>query len=303
MSKLALLAVAALTGLTATACSLPPSQCGGTGTVTHRDLRYAQSPGVAARLQSLDLYLPVRKAGCGPAPLVVYVHGGSYVTGSKSNNVADKIRLFNDEGWAFASIEYRLVGDEGAGATNGVYPAQPQDIAAALGFLAGRAGTYALDRHRILLMGHSAGAFLVALVATDGSFAAGAGLPLSDLVCTAPLDTETFSVADQIAGGGNQEAIHRLVFGDDPAVWDRASPIENVEPGRGIGDFLLVTRGSSARLAGNQRFQFALEAAGSSAGLVRAAPLTHPEVNDAVGKPGDQIVTPPLMAFFRGCVV
>jgi arylformamidase len=302
MSRLAILvALAAVVGLVTPACTLPPSLCKGTGTVTHRDLRYAQSPGVAARLQSLDLYLPVRKAGCGPAPLVAYVHGGSFINGSKSNKVADKIKLFNAEGWAFTSIEYRLVGDSGAGPTKGVYPAQPQDIGSALGFLADHAAQYGLDPHRMMLLGHSAGAFLVALEATDGTFLEAAGLKLSDVVCTAPLDTETFSVADQIAGGGTQESVYRTVFGNDPAVWDRASPIENVAPGKGIGDFQLFTQGSAARLAGNRRFQTALQEAGSSAGVVRADPLTHPEVNEAVGKPGDQIVTPPLMAFFREC--
>ncbi|MEJ7585773.1 MAG: hypothetical protein WKF43_17200, partial [Acidimicrobiales bacterium] len=81
---------------------VPPPVCTGSGTVTHRDLRYAQSPGTAAGLQSLDLYLPVRPDACGPAPIVVYVHGGGFIRGDKANKITSKTNLFNREGWAFA---------------------------------------------------------------------------------------------------------------------------------------------------------------------------------------------------------
>ena len=295
----------ALVAVGAVACVPPPPpsvSCKGTGTVTHRDLRYAQSPGVTPALQSLDLYVPTRPASCGPAPLVAYVHGGGFRNGSKSNKVADKIKLFNDEGWAFTSIEYRLYGNPGSGPTNGAYPAQQEDLASALGYLQTHAAEYRLDPHRIMLTGHSAGAFLVALEATDLSFVQAAGLAPDDIICTAPLDTETFDVNAQIAGGGSQELVYRAVFGNDPAVWDQASPIKNVAPGKGIGSFLLFTQGGAIRLAGNLQFETALQQAGIAADVVQADPLDHLGVNDAVGKPGDTIVTPPLMSFFRQCV-
>ncbi len=296
--------IVALLAATVVACVPPPPpvSCKGTGTVTHRDLRYAQSPDVAPALQSLDLYVPTRPASCGPAPLVAYVHGGGFRIGDKSNNVADKIKLFNDEGWAFTSIEYRLYGNPGAGPTNGAYPAQQQDLASALGYVKTNAAQYRIDPHRMMLTGHSAGAFLVALESTDLSFVQAAGLASDDIICTAPLDTETFDVSAQIAGGGSQELVYRAVFGNDPAVWDQASPIKNVSPGKGIGSFLMFTQGSAIRLAGNLQFETALQQAGIAADVVRADPLDHAGVNDAVGKPGDTIVTPPLMDFFRRCV-
>ena len=58
------------------ACDPPPPDCRPTGVTTRRDVRYRTTPGVPARDQSLDLYLPVRASGCAPTPLVVYVHGG-----------------------------------------------------------------------------------------------------------------------------------------------------------------------------------------------------------------------------------
>jgi arylformamidase len=286
-------------GIIGVGCNPPPG-CAGTGTVTHLNLRYAQSPGAAANLQSLDLYLPVRPATCAPAPLVAYVHGGGFVTGDKRNRIADKVNLFNREGWGFASLNYRLVDDPGAGPTNGVYPAAEQDIGAAIAYLAGHAGQYGIDADRLMLLGHSAGAFLVALESTDGSFVEGAGLPLEHIVCTAPLDT-TYDIAAQIARGGAEEAMFRNAFGDDPAVWDRASPPHNVAPDKGIPSFHIVTRGAPARVAQSQSFGATLRDAGVAADVQVVVGLTHEEVNQAVGEPGDTVVTPPLMHFFRGC--
>ena len=278
----------------------PSPDCRGTGTVAHRGLRYAQSPGTAANMQSLDLYLPVRPAACGPAPIVAYVHGGGFVNGDKANRITNKMNLFNREGWGFASLNYRLVDDPGSGPTNGMYPAAEQDIGAAIAYLASHADQHDIDPDRLMLLGHSAGAFLVALESTDGAFVEGAGLRLDDIDCTAPLDT-TYDIAAQIARGGTEEAMFRNAFGDDPAVWDRASPPHNVAPGKGIPSFHIVTRGTAARVAQSQSFGATLRDAGIDATVQVASGLSHEAVNEAVGKPGDTVVTPPLMAFFRGC--
>jgi len=286
-------------GMVVVGCN-PPPDCKGTGTVSHLNLRYAHSPSTAANLQSLDLYLPVRPASCEPAPLVAYVHGGGFVNGDKRNRITNKVNLFNREGWAFASLNYRLVDNPGAGPTNGMYPAAEQDIGAALAFLAGHAGQYRIDAHRLMLLGHSAGAFLVALESTDGSFVEGAGLQLDDIVCAAPLDT-TYDIAAQIARGGSEEAMFRNAFGNDPAVWDRASPPHNVAPDKGIPSFHIVTRGAAPRVAQSQSFGATLRDAGVAADVQVATGLTHEQVNEAVGLPGDTVITPPLMHFFRSC--
>jgi len=286
-------------GMIGVGCS-PPPNCTGTGTVTHLNLRYAHSPGTAANMQSLDLYLPVRPASCAPAPLVAYVHGGGFVHGDKGNQITNKVNLFNREGWGFASLNYRLVDDPGSGPTNGMYPAAEQDIGAAIGYLAGHAAQYGIDPHRLMLLGHSAGAFLVALESTDGSFVEGAGLHLDDIVCAAPLDT-TYDIAAQIARGGTEEAMFRNAFGNDPAVWDRASPPHNVASGKGIPSFHIVTRGAAPRVAQSQSFGGTLRDAGVPADVQVVRGLSHGAVNDAVGKAGDTVVTPPLMRFFREC--
>jgi acetyl esterase/lipase len=178
--------------LAPTAATATVPRCAGTGAVAHRNLRYASASGVAPNLQSLDLYLPKRAPGCAPAPVVVWVHGGGFALGDKANRVADKVRLFTREGWAFASVNYRLAGDPRSGAGAGRYPAQQQDLAAALRYLRDHAREYRLRRDDTMLLGHSAGAFLVALEATDLSFVRDAGVPASSIRCTVPLVTEGY---------------------------------------------------------------------------------------------------------------
>ena len=294
----ALLALASVAGVLG-ACT--PPDCRGTGSTASRDLRYATTAGVAARFQSLDLYTPTRNDRCGPAPLVVWVHGGAFVIGDKANGMARKVSLFTREGWAVASLNYRLVGAPGAGPGEGRYPAAEQDVASAIAFLRRSAGRYDLDAGRVVLLGHSAGAFLVSLDSTDARFLRGAGLSLSDVDCTASLDT-TYDIPSQVAAGGDSEQMFRNAFGNDPAVWAAASPMRNVAAGKGIPDFLVVTRGLPARVAQSEEFASRLRAASVPARVVRAAGLTHEEVNSSVGAPGDTVVTPPLMSFFRGCI-
>ena len=153
-----------------------------------------------------------------------------------------------------------------------------------------------------MLLGHSSGAFTVALVATDASLLRTVDVPPASVRCTVPLDTDGFDIREQIAMGGFRERMFRRAFGDDPSTWDAASPIRLVAERAPAGDFLMVTRGRLGRAQGNVAFRDALRRAGVAADVVRAAPLTHRQVNEAVGRAGDTIVTPPLMAFLRNCV-
>ncbi|MBC8159588.1 MAG: alpha/beta hydrolase [Roseiflexaceae bacterium] len=279
------------------------ADCQGTGTTAHRDLAYTNIAGVDPNLLALDLYTPLRPANCAPAPIVVYVHGGGFRGGDKANQIADKIPLFNKEGWLFASVNYRLSPASPSTDPNRVmYPIHEQDVATALGWLHTNAAQYGGDPNRILLLGHSAGALLVAAVATDEGFVNAAGLDMAAIRCAAPLDTEGYDVAAVMTEDDQQAAIYRNAFGDDPAVWADASPINQIAPGKRIPDFLLVTRGQQSRIEITQRFASLLNAGGVPASVLLANPLSHEEVNAAVGKPGDTIVTPALMAFFRSCV-
>ena len=57
---------------------------------------------------ALDLYLPDGIQPSDRRPVIVYVHGGGWSIGDKSNNPLDKARLFTDAGYVYATVNYRL---------------------------------------------------------------------------------------------------------------------------------------------------------------------------------------------------
>jgi acetyl esterase/lipase len=132
---------------------------------TRTDLAYA--PG-SSRDGLFDLVLP---AGQGPHPAVVWVHGGGWHFGDKSD-VLPYLEHLASRGFAGVAVNYPL-------APGSRYPAAPRQVNAALRHLVEHAGEYDLDPSRIVLAGDSAGAQIAAEVGaliTNPSYAAKAGL-------------------------------------------------------------------------------------------------------------------------------
>jgi len=120
-----------------------------------RDLAYIPD---GHERQKLDLYLPGQNEGGGPLPLIVWVHGGAWLGGSKENAPSTR---FLKHGYAAASINYRL-------SRHAIFPAQIEDCKAAIRFLRANTGKYNIDPNRIGVWGSSAGGHLVALLGTAG---------------------------------------------------------------------------------------------------------------------------------------
>jgi len=178
-----------------------------------RTIPYGTDP-----LQNLDLTLP--NGVKGPVPLVLFVHGGAWTQGNKDNATGNwKAPHYTAQGYAFASISYRLVPavrveDEAA------------DVAAALARLIADADKLGIDRHRIVLMGHSAGAHLVALVGTDERYLQGSGLSFGDLAGVLPIDGAAYDVPAQMAAAGSyMQGRYKQAFGTDVARQRAVSPL------------------------------------------------------------------------------
>ena len=117
---------------------------------------------------SLDLRTP-EAAG---APLVVFLHGGGWLRGSRKVftpgiSDAQSFDRIVAAGFAVASCEYRLSGEAR-------FPAQLDDVDAALAWLRAHGAEYGVDASRIVLWGVSAGATLAALTAIRGADVRGA---------------------------------------------------------------------------------------------------------------------------------
>lgn len=125
------------------------------GVIAHRDIPYVSN---GHERQKLDLYVS-EKAGR-PQPLIIWIHGGGWASGSKEG--CPPLREgFIARGYAVASLNYRLSGDA-------VFPAQIEDCKAAIRWLRAHAKDYQLDSDHIGVWGSSAGGHLVALLGTSG---------------------------------------------------------------------------------------------------------------------------------------
>jgi acetyl esterase/lipase len=259
-----------------------------------RDVRYRKAKGADPKLVSVDVY-PVA-TGC-PAPVVVWVHGGGWRVGDKRFQMADKVAHWNGLGYTVVSVNYRLT--DPAAAEPVRYPTHNEDVATAVAWVHDNIADYGGDPDRIALLGHSAGAQIVASVATDPTYLDAHDLAPSDLRCVAPLDTEGFDVA-RTAGSGNP--IYVEAFGSEPATWTEASPLTHVRAGADIPPHLLVRRGTPGRQRIMQQYADALTAAGVPVTVIDGAGLTHNDVNRLIGAPGDTRMTPGVDAFLAKCL-
>lgn len=123
-------------------------------TLSHRGLIYAAVPGW--RPHRLDLHVPQHIPA--PWPVVVYVHGGSFVTGIPEMGPWAALPAV---GIAVAAISYRLAGEA-------PFPEAVEDVRAAVRWVRSAADAFGLDPTRISLWGSSAGALLAGIAAVSG---------------------------------------------------------------------------------------------------------------------------------------
>lgn len=122
---------------------------GGISVTTYKDLAYKH---VSGHPLLLDLHIPENAHK--PVPLVFYIHGGGWAEGTRDTTNLD---AFVKAGYAMASLDYRFTNEA-------VFPAQIEDVKAALRWLRVHADEFQLDPCRFVTWGHSAGAHLASLL-------------------------------------------------------------------------------------------------------------------------------------------
>ena len=272
---------------------------GCSATVKARTVAYVRLPGVPVTATSLDLYVPSAACRRGRAPVVMWVHGGGYRVGDKANQIADKRRLFNGRGWIFVSVNYRLTV---AGAPSSAhYPDHYRDVAASVAWVRGHVAARGGDARRVALLGHSAGADIVANVTTDARWLAERKLGLRAVRCAAPLDTAGFDKT-RVPVDDPEQAQWREALGTNPDFARDTSPTLLARAGTGIPPTLTVVRGKPLRRSIEAAYAIRLRQLGVPATTVDASSLTHAQVARMIGASGDQVVTPPLVRFLSSCL-
>lgn len=236
--------------------------------------------------QVLDVYAPKDAKG---APVVFWIHGGGWQAGDKKD-VQVKPQAFNDKGFVFVAPNYRLL------------PAVDmktiiEDVAKALRWTHDHAAEHGGDPRSILVMGHSAGAQLAALLCTDDRYLKAEKLSLDVIKGCVPVDGDTFDVPAIIAtaearwkahGLPPAKFGHREKFGNDPEKHKDFSAVTHVAKGKGIPPFLIFyVSGHPDVTAQAVRLGNALKESGVPVTVFGARETTHTKINADLGKPDD----------------
>ena len=231
-----------------------------------RDLAYDRD-----KADRLDVYIP---AGARNAPILVMMHGGAWVIGSKNSRsvVEAKTAHWLPKGYIFVSVETRLL------------PAatplqQAGDLASAIAYVQNHAAEWGGNAGSVVLMGHSAGAHLAALLAADPALSAKGMRPLKGTIA---LDSAAYDVETIMKG--RHARLYDRAFGTDPAVWRANSPTLRVH-GKPAPALLVCSSKRAESCDQANGFAAALKRAGGRA-TVLPEDLTHMDINDTLGRAG-----------------
>ncbi len=256
-------------------CALTCSCLEAADPVVLRDVHYASAED---RLRSLDVYSPVEGKG---HPVVVWIHGGGWKKGDKGG-LLEKAKGFVERGHVFVSINYRMLPDVSLGEMMG-------DVAQSIRWIRDHVSEHRGDPDALIVMGHSAGAHLAALVCTDRKYLSAAGVPMSCLKGCVPVDVSAYDIPKRIRDlDDGISSNFRSVFGVDEGVQRDFSPVTHVREGVGIPPFLILhvatrmdTREQAHWLAS------ALTRSGIRAKVYAAEGKNHGSIGGDLGKTGD----------------
>ena len=225
-----------------------------------KDVAYvpATAPDFDKERHILDVYVPKQAApNAAGYPVVLFIHGGSWTSGSKNIYTFIGRRLAR-QGVVAVLINYRL-------APLVPVPAQAADCARALAWTVQNIKQYGGDPARVFVMGHSAGGGLAALLATDDALLAAHGLPQNPVrgaIMDDPAGLDMYSYLKEMKYEGDQQYL--VPFGNDPAVWKAQSAIYKIRPG--IPPFLFYIGGETyPSISGSSgRFRDRLTATGQA---------------------------------------
>ena len=230
------------------------------GVQSELDIAYAaDSPA-----QKLDLYLPTGTAAA-PRPAIVVVHGGGWRGGDKQRGQWARIPAqYASDGYVAISVNYRLTGEA-------PWPAQIEDVKAAVRWLRAHAEKHSVDVDRIGAYGNSAGAHLVSLLGlvkqSDGLEGSGPHQEQSSMVqavCASATPTDFLNWREPAAV---PERLGRtFLAGPGDTLRDRARQASPITYARGDAPPFLLIHGTADRtvpISQSDRFAKALRAAGA----------------------------------------
>src|SRR5215470_1550550 len=240
--------------------------------------------------QVLDVYSP---SGAKDRPVVFWIHGGGWQVGDKSD-VQQKPKAFVEKGFVFVSTNYRLLPHVDMATI-------VRDIARSIRWVHDHIAEYGGDPNRLLIMGHSAGAQLAALLCTDDRYLKAEGLSLAITKGCVPVDGDTFDVPAIIETAETRWRVHGLPpakfghrekFGNDPAKHRDFSAVTHVAKDKGIPPFFLLHVAEHPDVTAQAlRLGNVLKSADVPVTVFGAKETTHTRINADLGRSDDAATT------------
>lgn len=247
----------------------PASQVEPVGSVRiMRDLCYGED-----RQQCLDVYT---RDGSRAAPLIVMVHGGAWMFGDKAHDqvVKNKLAHWSQKGFVFVSVNYRM--------SRKPDPLQQaKDVATALSYVQRNAVRWGADPTRLVLVGHSAGAHLAAMINSSRALADAAGV--ARWKATVLLDSAALDVP-AIMDAKHYDFYDR-VFGSNRAAWEAASPF-HLLASPPVPTLLVCSTKRSDSCPQARAYAAKVSGLGGRA-QVLPVNLSHGAINDGLGESGE----------------
>lgn len=247
--------------------------------IATKDVDYIDDAAYADDKDLLDIYMPQGRKN---VPVIVYLHGGALLMGDKSWG-ADIGKKVAEAGIGLVSVNYRL-------SPAVEHPKHVNDAAAATAWVFKNIAKYGGDPQKIYVGGHSAGAYLAALLAIDPSHLLPYNIGNAELngtVLISPFLYVEETAKDRI----KLDSIYQTIWGNDPQAWRQASVSPHIGPRRNNIMLIYADGDDNWRKEQIERFAAAMTSAGNRRVFTKEVPnRTHTTLLTAIPDKDDKIV-------------
>ncbi len=248
---------------------------------------YRPDEEIAKGRDLLDIYMP---SGASRVPVIVYFHGGALMNGDRVDNEAIGTRIAS-LGIGFVGPTYRMSPDVS-------HPQHAVDAATAFKWVVDNIDSFGGDPENLYIAGHSAGAYLAALIAYDAEYLESVNVPPASIkgaILLSPFLYVEETAPVRIEWGVGAETI----WGSDPEGWLDASISQLVAPSQ-VRTILIYADGDDDWRKGQiKRLRDEMNNAGrNEIDMIEVSDRTHGSLNSSALKE-DDVVGPIFIQFIQ----
>jgi len=250
------------------------------------DIHYSSS---SDPLKRLDVYLPENNVM--NAPVLIHFHGGGWIMGDKSRSKKHG-DFYAARGIIFIAVNYRLSPDI-------QQPAHTEDCAEAVSWVFDNLSDLGGDSGRVFVSGHSAGAHLSALLATDSNYLQRHGFHPKDFAGIFIVNTASFD----LLSGNNERPVRRFIktaFGSNQKALRNDSTIHHITERNEYPAFLIFASGNrTSAITKSKYFSNLLNRVGGDSRVEVIEGHNHRQMNLGMHESNDPIARE-ILAFILG---